>query len=438
MSDEHTDPAAPDAPIADSPGTDSTEAAGEAERQGDRVGLPRIVTALAVVNALTRVAWVATATILLPVQIIAAVGEANKETWIGIITTVGTAVGIVFSPLVGRWSDRTRSRLGRRAPWLLAGAAGAAVAYAMVGLFTQSITLLVAWCLQQAAYMAITMATNTVLPERVPLKKRGLVTGVTALVAVGAALTASFIGAAFISNVVVGMFLMGGLCLVGAVCFVVLAPMRSSKGLGAAGESRKGFSFADFVSAFKNRNYRWMWIGIACMTLAYQFILSRAVYFCQAWFDLELQAAADTTAAAVAVGGLAQMVAMVAVGPLSDKLGRRPFMYAGGVVQAGGLLFVLTTHNPGVFLGAYSVVCLGAGLFMGAQLPLAADVLPDGQDFGQDIGFYQLSNQLPQMLAPALGTLILAVSGTYAAMMVVGAVASLLGVVAIVRIKGVR
>ncbi|MDR0594350.1 MAG: MFS transporter [Bifidobacteriaceae bacterium] len=431
MSDDRAD-------VGGEPGAGPPDARQEAPGQ-DRVGLPRIVAALAVVNAFTRVAWVATATILLPAQIIAAVGEAGKETWIGIITTVGALAGIVFSPLAGRWSDRTRSRLGRRAPWLLVGAAVAAVAYAMVGLFAQSVTLLAAWCLQQAAYMAITMATNSVMPERVPVKRRGLVTGATALVAVPAVSTASFIGAAFIANVTAGMFLMGGLCLVSAVCFVLLAPAGSSTDLAGAGQDQdKRFSLGDFVSAFKNRNYRWMWIGIACMTLAYEFILSRAVYFCQAWFDLDLPAAADTTAAAVAVGELAQLVALVAVGPLSDKLGRRPFMWAGGAVQAAGLLFVLATHDPGAFLGAYCAICLGAGAFMGVQLPLAADVLPTGRDVGQDMGFYQLSNQLPMMLAPAIGSLILAVSGTYAAMLVVGAAASGFGVVAIGRIKGVK
>lgn len=411
----------------------------ESPRSTDPVGLPRIVAALSVVNATTRVAWVATSTVLLPAQIIAAVGESQKETWLGIIATVGSIAGIIASPFIGRWSDRTRSRLGRRAPWLLAGVGLAALAYAMIGLFAGAVTLIVAWSLQQVAYMAITMATNTVLPERVPLERRGMVTGITALVAVGAALTASFIGAAFIATPLIGMVVMAGLVLVGGVVFVVIAPMRSSlEGEGGEVREPERFRLASFFAAFRERNYRWMWISIALMTLAYQFILARIVFFSQAWFDQDVETAAGTAAAAVATGGLAQMVAMVASGPLSDKLGRRPFMYVGGFLLGGGLLLVLTTHDTGVFMIAYSVVCLGAGLFMGVQAAIASDVLPNKKDVGQDMGFFQLSNQLPQTLAPAIGSVIVVASGSYSAMLVIGAAAAVLGALAATRIKGVR
>jgi MFS family permease len=410
----------------------------EPETVEDRVGLPRIVAALSLVNAATRVAWVATSTVLLPAQIIAAVGEGQKETWLGIILTVGSVAGIIASPFLGRWSDRTRSRLGRRAPWLLAGVGLAAVAYVLIGLITQSIVLVVAWSMQQVAYMAISIATSTVLPERVPLKKRGMVTGVTALVAVGAALTASFIGVAFIARPLVGMLVMAGLCLVGGIVFVVLAPMHPSTEPGTAAKAPEKFHLGEFVAAFRDGNYRWTWISTALLTLAVQFMLSRIVFFSQAWFDQDVSTAAKTAAAAVATGGIAQMLAMVATGPLSDRLGRRPFIYAGGVLLAGGLLLILSTHDTGTFMIAYSIVCLGSGLFMGVQAPLASDVLPNAEDFGKDMGFFQLSNQVPQMLAPAIGSVIVVVSGSYGPMLAIGAASAVLGALAATRIKGVR
>lgn len=53
-------------------------------------------------------------------------------------------VDAVTDPLVGRWSDRTRTRLGRRRPWLLALSVPAALAF--VGLFTRPVTVN-DWCM---------------------------------------------------------------------------------------------------------------------------------------------------------------------------------------------------------------------------------------------------------------------------------------------------
>lgn len=48
------------------------------------------------------------------------------------IAFVPKAWAIVWDPVVGAWSDRTRSRLGRRAPFLLAGAVAVAAGFAML------------------------------------------------------------------------------------------------------------------------------------------------------------------------------------------------------------------------------------------------------------------------------------------------------------------
>ena len=226
-----------------------------------KVGLVRIGLALSIVQITIYVGWVASANVLLPVQIIAAVGEDNKESWLGIITSLGAFVGMILSPFIGRWSDRTRSKLGKRAPWMLAGAAVLAVGYALMGAITNSISLMVASCLTQAGLTAMIMAANTVLPERVPLKRRGLLSGVTALATTSATLTASFIGAAFVPNPMLGLMVLGTIVIVGAIMFVLIAPMAPSTGEEDTKTREDKFKFAEFFAAFKARNFRWVWIG---------------------------------------------------------------------------------------------------------------------------------------------------------------------------------
>ncbi|WP_157509413.1 MFS transporter [Glaciibacter superstes] len=62
---------------------------------------------------------------LLPSQV-EEIDPENKITNLAVIVSVSAAFTIIAQPLIGALSDRTRSRLGRRAPWMLAGSLAAA------------------------------------------------------------------------------------------------------------------------------------------------------------------------------------------------------------------------------------------------------------------------------------------------------------------------
>ena len=47
--------------------------------------------------------------------------ESARAAGLGIIATMSIAIGMFVSPIAGALSDRTRSRFGRRAPWIAIG-----------------------------------------------------------------------------------------------------------------------------------------------------------------------------------------------------------------------------------------------------------------------------------------------------------------------------
>src|SRR5947209_16660668 len=49
-------------------------------------------------------------------------GLTNNNFIFGYLSSAKTIEGVVVQPLVGGWSDRTRSRLGRRKPFIMVGA----------------------------------------------------------------------------------------------------------------------------------------------------------------------------------------------------------------------------------------------------------------------------------------------------------------------------
>jgi GPH family glycoside/pentoside/hexuronide:cation symporter len=66
---------------------------------------------------------------------------------VGLIFALGRLWDAVTDPLVGTWSDRTRTRLGRRRPWMLVGAPLLGLTFAMTYMPPPSLSggALVAW-----------------------------------------------------------------------------------------------------------------------------------------------------------------------------------------------------------------------------------------------------------------------------------------------------
>ncbi len=55
-------------------------------------------------------------------------------TTIGTIMTIDNFFGVIFQPLVGAWSDNTRTRFGKRMPWIMLGIPICAIAFALIPL----------------------------------------------------------------------------------------------------------------------------------------------------------------------------------------------------------------------------------------------------------------------------------------------------------------
>ena len=65
--------------------------------------------------------WNALHPIILPALLLSMVPGPLKNTYLGALTFVGLVVAMFVQPFAGALSDRTRSLLGRRRPWIVGG-----------------------------------------------------------------------------------------------------------------------------------------------------------------------------------------------------------------------------------------------------------------------------------------------------------------------------
>ena len=92
--------------------------AGSAAPPVDSRVLRRLMACIGPAQLGIALVWGAVPGTLLALQVQRTVGEDAKVGTLAVVTTVGALVAMAAQPVAGAVSDRTRSRFGRRGPWM--------------------------------------------------------------------------------------------------------------------------------------------------------------------------------------------------------------------------------------------------------------------------------------------------------------------------------
>lgn len=380
--------------------------------------------------------------ILVPAQV-ESFGAASKVGHLALITALAALASVVALPLGGTVSDRTRSRFGRRSPWIVVMSVATAVLLCGMGLST-GIVVLAIMCVAvwftanfyQGAFAAI-------LPDRVPVARRGLA---AAVIGLGTPL-GIMLGVNVASRVgrVPGYVIFGLLLVVTSLALVfgareessadAVVPQRSSG--GDTSNSRRAF-----FDAFRSRDFVFAFLSRACLSLAYFTVSGYLFYSMQDYIGVDHIPGGDV---AVAVSTLTtisvvtwSVVATIA-GWLADRLDRRK-LFVG--ISAAGLAMsmvvpivcptwagmVVYSFLSGAFIGTYFAV----------DLAVMSLVLPDKANEGRDFGILAVATGLPQALASVVAGALLTVFGSYAALFVFGAACAFAAGLVVMRIRAIR
>lgn len=395
----------------------------------------RWVTGLVLVNVGINAAFFGPINVFIGQQAIS-IDAPSKEAILSLVTACGAAVSLAANPLFGALSDRTTSRLGRRAPWVLAGAVLAAAALLAMSVSATVALMVLFWCLVQlganAAYAAITAA----VPDRVPVLQRGGVGGLAAMGQTLGILTVAVFGAVVSGNFMVGYWLCAAALLLSVLPYLfhrndpvlhkgMLRPFRV-----------KEFFLGFWISPRLHPDFAWAWLTRFLVNVGNQLTIVYLLFFLRDIIGHEDPA----TGVLVLTGIYAVMVMVTAVlaGPWSDRVGRRkPFVIgSSAIIAMAGLIMAFFPVWPGALAGA-AVLGVGFGAYLAVDFALLTQVLPQALDRGKDMGIINVANSLPQVVAPALALLAVTRWGGYSTLFVMAAIIGLLGAVFVVKIKSV-
>ncbi|WP_330307277.1 MULTISPECIES: MFS transporter [unclassified Streptomyces] len=369
------------------------------------------------------------------------VPEGDRGSALGQVLSVGALLAMLGNPVFGALSDRTTSRFGRRRPWLIGGMAVGVAGLMVVALGGNVPVLMLGWALAQLGINATLAALTSCVPDLIPPQQQARVSGV-----IGVTTSLSMIGGSVLAQVFSGSmalaFLVPGVIGLGAVALLaVTMPDRPARTGAFEPYSVKEFARSFWVNPRRHPDFAWNFAGRFLVFTGAACVTSYQVYFLMDRLGYD----DDQVTQKVLVGTLV-MVATTVVGSLlggqlSDRSGRRkPYVLGSSLIMALSLAMIASAQGFGMYVAALAVFGAGQGLYLSVDMALAAAVLPNPEESAKDMGVLNIGNALPQSLVPMVAPAFLAIGGggNYGALFLFGAVAAVLGALAVQFVRSVK
>ena len=383
--------------------------------------------------------------VLLPNQI-QDIDPAGKTAALGIVFAITSVFSTITTPVAGALSDRTRSRFGRRTPWIVAGSLIGGVATILIPHGGNIVGITTFWVLATISLNCMLPVITTVVADRFRPSERGTVSGV-----VGATMTAglsagTIFGGLLAAHLFLAYAILGIGVMIACTLFVIFNPEPPLPAdFGRPPPFRLGAFLREFwISPREHPDFAWAFFGRFSIYMGYQAILTYLLYILEDHIGLSQADANAMIARMSSVTLVALIVSSLSSGWLADRLGRlKPLVFIAGLLMALAVVAPLASRSiPGMF-GYAVLVGLGYGAFMSVDLALMTHVLPPrpaGEDAtGKDLGILTTAINIPQILSPAMAAALLTATGNnYPLLFCLAAAFVVVGACFVLPIRSVR
>lgn len=386
------------------------------------------------------------------------VGETQKATYYGTFRLFTLMVALLAQALMGMFSDRSTISWGRRRPYILIGTLATAVFTILIG-FTDGMEGMIGFwvlfaigLLQPVASNMSQAAEQAIIPDLVPDEKRGLFSGVKALLEIPLPLIlVAFTVGRLVSkgNMWAGLLLAVGVLLV-AMLLTMLVPEKPLKATPASmdwqplvrllvmtavftliilgsGQVVKLVSglLKDITSptslfvvmglfglvgmlvavamgvclsvrislgnsARENPSFTWWVINRLAFLVGAVNLSTFAVYFLQARLGYVKEAAAAPASKLILFVGLFILISTLPAGWLTDRFGEKRMVTIAGLVAVLGTIIALSIPSlPVIYVGG-CIIGIAAGLFYTANWALGTLLVPK-EEAGRYLGISNLA-----------------------------------------------
>jgi MFS family permease len=378
---------------------------------------PRWVAFIALANLGLYLGYFGPLEVLLPNQVQAIAGPAGKIAALGWVTGVGAAAALIANPVAGALSDRTTGRFGRRHPWTVGGAlAGAAALVLLAGQHTIA-GVIIAWSLAQVGLNAMQASIAAGVPDHVPVRQRGAVSGWIGIPQIiGVVLAVALVSLAVTGNG--GYALIAVLVVACALPFAVTTPDPP-----LARAARPPFAWREFLASFwlsprQYPDFGWAWLTRFTISLGNAMAILYLLYFLRDRIHYQRLFPGHTAEQGllilVLIYSAGVTLTTVTGGMISDRSGRRklPVTVSGLVMAVPAVMLAFWPSWPVAVVSAV-ILGLGYGVYLSVDQALITQVLPSTAGRAKDLGVLNIAATLPAVLGPAIAAPLVSTLGGY-------------------------
>ena len=362
--------------------------------------------------------WTAILVVLLPAQAQQLGGDAFKGRTLGLVLLAGALVSMLVAPIAGALSDRLRSRLGRRRPFLIIGTLGNMIA--LLGLaYLAKPQMLGLYIL---AFMAVEFFNNiatapysALIPDVVPADQRGSASGWMGLMTMLGNFLGGIMGLLLgsIGGIAGAYWLLAAILLIGMLITVFSTEEPPPPPLPLPPFAWRPF-LRSLADPFKSRDFTWVFWTRFLMVMGTFIVQEFLIYYLDdvvgapfRIFGLSMNEAAEAVSLAILALLIGAILSSLVAGVVSDRFGRKKIVYFSGALQALVVTVFLFAHSYPLAIAMGVVFGLGYGAYISVDWALATDVLPSMDDYARDMGVWHVALTLPQVIgAPIAGVLL--------------------------------
>ena len=366
---------------------------------------------ISIFGAALSILWPTLHTLIIPLRLLEFAPEAQKNTYLGLMTFAGLILAMLIQPIAGALSDRFSSRLGRRRPFILVGTLLALLFLPSMGISGSFVFLFAGYCLLQITCNIAQGPFQAFIPDLVPQGRRGVASGAKSLAEVLASVAFLRLVAYFMdvySNNGGQIWLWAsigfpGLVLLATMIATMLTVKEQPSSSNGQPSAAKAMAGAYKIDVKGNPGFVWFLVSRLFILMALGTLQSFALYFIRD--VIQVANPAGVTADLLITVGVFLLLSVYAAGQLSDRFGRKPVILLSGFIGIVGILVLYLARNYVGILVCGGFLGISGGAFLSSNWALATDLVPPGEE-ARYLGLTNLATAGAGALARLIGPVI--------------------------------
>lgn len=318
----------------------------------------------------------------------------RPNTALGFTTAAGLLVATLTQPLVGAFSDRLRTRWGRRVPLIVLGSLFAAASLFGIALAPSLGLLVLGMLVYEFTANSAQAPWQALLPDQVPVQLRGVSSGLKTVFEILSFVAGRRIAGYLVADgELVTAVEVAAAAFVAAMLLTAIAARRPAQTVqepaakaapnppaSAAGPAVADLPQSNPASQQHRSNWPpgfvWWFVNCGLFWGAAIALNNFVLFYLRDVIGMSFAEAARFFGDLSLILGLSLVAVTIPAGRLSDRIGRRPLIVGACVVAVGGNLLLLGARSRPALIAAGGTIGVAVGIYLASNWALATELVP--------------------------------------------------------------